>query len=967
VRLLERKRLEDREVKKSLDQAVQERDQYKGIIEKIQTKYRPQQQENAELKQKLSEVEKKYAEIESIQAEHDSAMEMVTLDREMAEEKAEGYKDELDALRQHNEEMQLELEVLREEKDELTKDMSPEDRASAGWIHLQTQNDKLTKALLALRDRFMDEKEDLNEQIQSLEDQVKDLDTLRTEHEDTREKLLRSEADTSDLRQQLEVALQAEEMIEELSAQKERLQDNVHELHATIEDLENLKELNDELEINHVEAEKQMQEEIDFKDSLLLDREKTAKLQQDALDDRDTIINQFRNYVRNLESDISDMRASKDITEAEAKALEGKSRAMLDLNLKLQNNATKTQVKTIDLELRRLDAQEASEHLAIVQLFLPEAFHAERDSVMALLRFKRISFKANLIHEFVKERIASFGAKGTDDDVFAACDVVDKLTWITAMAERFVNSICSCSVEDFSNYDSALYELEPVERALNGYIDGLRRDEIKERDMAQELQRSIAVMSHLASIHVKDDLASHADHLLMRTQCLQSQLESAATALQLSKSLVESNVPKDEEEDDDEGSASDLAIILTRAETLVNHVRSAKVMAGKTHRALTDLQHRSLTLESSCTEDFDSTEAIVTEVVSYSIRAGDALQTLFGEEGRNDPFTPSEVAGALSRTAVALFSLQAPEAGPFTSLATRLRDLSDALTDLASLPTDLDNTVEFERAAAPWVARANELKRTKTISIDTEAELAKTLETLRGKDTVIKEKETELEEQSVRIEMLEARMKDASKRSAKIAELERNLHEAKDAERKAKREVERAKEERDRDVERAREEMGRLGEERKNGAGADLDADAMGAGAKMTMKRQEHKIHGLEVAVRYLKKENHRLRLPSPDSPLSAQSTLDWLHRPLCKQKSDARQRHETALKEGKDLLQQLLSVASMPQTIDLSKMPDNKLAWRPAKESSRWKVEKRKEEWEMWKDWRKEVVLKGSGRLEIV
>ena len=967
VRLLERKRLEDREVKKALDKAAQERDQYKGIIEKLQTKYRPQQLENTELKQKLSEAEKKSADIESVQAEHESAMEMATLDREMAEEKAEGLQDELDALRQHNEEMQLELEVLREEKDELTKDMSPEERASAGWVHLQTQNDKLTKALLALRDRFMDEKDDLSEQINSLEEQVKDLDVLRVEQEDSREKLLRSEADTSDLRQQLEVALQAEEMIEELSAQKERLQDTVHDLHATIEDLENLKELNDELEVNHVEAEKQMQEEIDFKDSLLLDREKTAKLQQDALDDRDTIIHQFRNYVRNLESGISDMKASKNITDAEAKALEGKSRAMLDLNLKLQNNAAKTQVKTIDLELRRLDAQEASEHLAIVQLFLPEAFHAERDSVMALLRFKRISFKANLVHDFVKERIASFSAKNTEEEVFAACDVVDKLIWVTAMAERFVNSICSCNVEDFAKYDSALYELEPVERALNGYIDGMRRDELKERDMAQELQRSIAVMAHLASIHVEDDLASHADHLLMRTQCLQSQLESAATALQLSKTLIESNVPKasDEEEDDDEGSASDLAIILTRAETLVNHVRSAKVMAGKAHRALTDLQTRSLTLESSCTETFDSTETITTEVVAYTLQAGDALQTLFGEEGRNEPFLPSEVAGALSRTAMSLFSLQAPEAGPFTALATRLRELTDALTDLASLPTDLDNTVEFERAAAPWVARASELKQTKAISADTEAELARTLDNVRARDVVIKEKETELEEQSVQIEMLQARMKDASKRSARIAELEKNLHEAKDAERKAKKEVDRVKEERDRDVERAREEMGRLSEAKKGTAG-DLDTDAMGAGARLTMKIQEHKIHSLSGAVRYLSSENQRLRLPSADSPASTQSTLDWLHRPLSRQKSDVRKRHETALKEGKDLLQSLLSVASMPQTVNLSKMPENKLAWRPMKESSRWKVERRKEEWEGWKDWRKDVVEKASERAEI-
>ncbi|TKA52644.1 hypothetical protein B0A55_13061, partial [Friedmanniomyces simplex] len=45
VRLLERKRMEDRDVKKSLEQAQQERDQYKGIIEKLQNKYRPQQQE----------------------------------------------------------------------------------------------------------------------------------------------------------------------------------------------------------------------------------------------------------------------------------------------------------------------------------------------------------------------------------------------------------------------------------------------------------------------------------------------------------------------------------------------------------------------------------------------------------------------------------------------------------------------------------------------------------------------------------------------------------------------------------------------------------------------------------------------------------------------------------------------------------------------------------------------------------
>ncbi|KAK3696135.1 hypothetical protein LTR37_018106 [Vermiconidia calcicola] len=958
VRLLERKRLEDRDIKKTLEQAQQERDQYKGIIEKLQNKYRPQQHEIMELKKALSEAERSSTNIENIQAENESALEEAYVDREMAEEKAEGLKAELDALRAHNEEVQLELEIYREENAELTKEMSPEERESAGFVQLQHSNERLRNALLALRDRSLDEREEFKGQVQALEDQVKDLDSLKTLHEETREKLLRSEADTEDLRQQLEVAQQADEMIEELTDRNERLQDTNAELRAAIEDLENLKELNDELEVNHVEAEKQMQEEIEFKDSLLQDRESMARQLQERLDGSEHDISQFRSLVRALQTSMQDMKASKDMSETEAKELEGKSRAMMDLNMKLQNSAAKTQVKTIDLELRKLEAQESSEHLAIVQLFLPEAFHSERDSVLALLRFKRIAFKANLIHGFVKERVASSGPRGSDEDVFAACDVLDKLIWISAVAERFVNSICACTVEEFTHYESALYELEPVERALNGYIEGLRREELKEREMGQELQRSIAVMSHLASLHIKDDLANHADHLLMRTQCLQSQLESAATALQLAKGLIESHVSASpgEGEEDDEGSASDLAIILTRADKLVDHVRSAKVMAGKTHRSLADLQARSLTLDTNCADAFDSTESVTTEVAAYTRQAGEALQTLFGEEGRNEPCTASEVVSALSRSAMAAFSLHAPEAGPFTILAGRLRDLTDTLIELASLPADLDNTVEFEREPAPWVARAHELKQTKLTSIDTEAELVRTVEALHGRDGVIKEKETELEEQSVRIEMLEARMKDASKRSAKIAELERNLHEARDAERQARKDFERAREEKEREVERLREEMGRLGEERRKrkSSGQELEDDAMGTAARMNLKRLEQKVFGLESAVRYLKSENQRLRLPTTGLTTL---TLDWLHQPLTLPKTERQKREVNIQKEGKDVLQSLLSLASRPQTVDLTKMPENKLAWRPAKESSRWKVERRKEEWEGWKDWRRDVV----------
>ncbi|TKA83436.1 hypothetical protein B0A55_00324 [Friedmanniomyces simplex] len=972
VRLLERKRMEDRDVKKSLEQAQQERDQYKGIIEKLQNKYRPQQQEIVELKQALSEAEKKATDTETVQDEHESLVELLTLDREMAQERAEGMQVELDTLRAKNEEMELELEILRDENGELSKEMSPEERTSTGWLQMERSNERLREALLRLRDITQDKEAELMEQIDEMSKQVQQVDGLQSQYDETKEKLLRSEADTEDLRQQLEVALESEEMIEELTERNGRLDAHVAQLRQTIEELEDLRDINDELQINYSEQEKQLQEEIDFKDSLLNDRQHTAKQQQEALDEADYTVTRYRALVSQMQSDLADLQASKQISESEAAELGSKSRAMLDLNLRLQSSAAKTQVKTLDLELRKLDAQEASEHLAIVQLFLPEAFREERDSVLALLRFKRVAFKANLVQGFVKERIASSGTKGYDgENVFAACEVVDKLTWIASMAERFVSSICSCSVADFASYDGALYELEPVERALNGYIEGLRRDELNERGMADELQRSMAVMEHLGTLHISQgDLASHADDLVMRTLYFQSQLESAASALGVIRGMVETHVriqpaadTEDEGDEAKDATASDLALVLNRAETLIQSARNAKVMAGKTTRALVDLQARQLTLEREHTSEFNAVEDAAAVVARYTRQAGEALQMLFDEEGRNEPFAPNEVAAALSRAATAVFELPAPDAGPFSALGTRLRGLQDILSDLAALPTDLDNTVEFDRAPAPWITRAEELRVTKTTSIDTAAELDRALEALRERDSVLKAKEVELEEQSVRIEMLEARMREAGKRSARIAELERVVHEAKDEAGRAKADLAKAREAMETEVERVREEMGRYGEEQRTKAGVgEVESGAMGAEARLTVQRQEGQIANLQGAVRYLKEENHGLRLPAPDFPLSVRATMDWLHEPLVdKTKNDKRKRDEALRKEGREVLHRMLEMAARPQLVDLTKLPANRLAWRPKKDVPAWQVAVRREEWAALKGWGDQVVGKRS------
>jgi dynactin 1 len=491
IRALEKKIGNNREKNKDHDQLQEKLERYEGVIQKLQAKCQSLSKDNNDLREQQQESETRFEALEKAQAEHESQMELAELDRDMTEERAHSLQADLDAIKERLTEMELENDILREEKEELSKDMSPEELASRGWLQMQEQNERYRLALEKMRDISREQTFNFEAEIQALQEDSEELDKIRSEYDNTKTRLLESRAEVDDLKEQLDAALGAETMIEQLTERNMAMSEQIEELRDAVEDLESLKELNDELEINHIEHGKQLQEVIDLKDALILDQTRKATQQEEELTDREYTISRFRELVTNMQSDLEDMRASKELTETEAQELGSHSRTMMDLNRQLQASAMSTKVKTIEMELRKMEAQEASEHLAIVQLFLPEAFHAERDSVLALLRFKRIGFKSRLLHGFMKDRVLSPGPHAQSDHLLAACDALDKLTWISAMCERFTNSITGSSLEQFAKFESSLYELEPVERTLNGYIENLRKDELREQQVADGLQRYV--------------------------------------------------------------------------------------------------------------------------------------------------------------------------------------------------------------------------------------------------------------------------------------------------------------------------------------------------------------------------------------------------------------------------------------------------------------------------------------------
>lgn len=86
--------------------------------------------------------------------------------------------------------------------------------------------------------------------------------TSLVQYEKVKDKLEHAELQIDDLKQRLDDALGAEDLVEQLTEQNLTLKEKLEEMKAAIEDLEALKELADELEENHIETEKQLQAEI---------------------------------------------------------------------------------------------------------------------------------------------------------------------------------------------------------------------------------------------------------------------------------------------------------------------------------------------------------------------------------------------------------------------------------------------------------------------------------------------------------------------------------------------------------------------------------------------------------------------------------------------------------------------------------------------------------------------------------
>ncbi|CAH1756065.1 15759_t:CDS:10 [Entrophospora sp. SA101] len=674
-------------------------------------------------------------------------------------------------------------------------------------------------------------------------------------------------------------------------------------MRATIEDLEALKELNDELEENHMENEKQMQAEIDHKDMLVREYVKRLEIADEANADYENTINQFRELVCNLQSDLEQLRQKEESQYSESKNLSSQSRAMLNLNFQLQSTVLKAQAKQIDLELRKLDAAQALENLAFVQPYLPDNFfQTDNDSIRCLLLWKRLVFKSDLIIKQMDQvhNVTEKLNTVVPEELISVCVLKQKLAWFSDLGKRFVSFMSNCPVETFVKMGQVYHELIGTEKRLHHIVDLLRKEDLKESEYVIDVQRSIAQLEHLAEIYLLNTKHDDPDKFYAYGHALEMNADTIAVTLGHLKQAVVIAC-KDEEIQVADSFESFNDEFFQPLQSIVSQARSSKVMVNKLLRRLDDLIGQSSTLRSEFLPQFKMCSSICSKLTNFCQEVNKGILEYINKvKDTKEELSLVNLHKIIYQLTEDILSIN--ELSIWEGCTKSLQTLCQEINNLSNVASDIDNVVNVVKTETPWVVRSKQIKAEVLVNVDMERKLQQSGEEIRELRKEVKLKDQALQENGVKIDLLEKRMDTYKKQAEMVVSLEEELANS----RKHENAFEEA-------MESLQQELEGLENENKQFKDVALKIGESGIGSPPPQyKKDEH--------------DDYSNGFTETD-PLEIQRFANQKH---LKNPNNNDKLLKSVSTEAKSLLKDFRTVSASPRVVDLTKVYKNRKQWMP-------------------------------------
>uniref|UniRef100_UPI00358F45E5 dynactin subunit 1 isoform X2 n=1 Tax=Myxine glutinosa TaxID=7769 RepID=UPI00358F45E5 len=941
VKDLEEK-LETLKMKRTEDKAkLKELEKYKIQMEQLQEWKTKMQEQQSDLQKQLKEAKREAKEAAESRerymeemADVSDAIEMATLDKEMAEEKGESLQQEVDSLKEKVEELTMDLEIIKHEIEE----KGSEGAASSYQMkQLEEQNSRLKEALVRMRDLSATEKQELMKTQKQMEKRNAELEMARVQKEKLQAELLQAENIVDELKEQVDMALGAEEMVETLTERNLNLEERVREFMENMTDLEAINEMNDELQENARETELELREQLDFANGRTREAEKRIEAAQEMAVDFQQTIQKYRQLTAHLQ-DVNRELLSQQEASSE-KLQQAPPPEMFDFKIKFAE--TKAHAKAIDMELRNMEVQQANHHVALMTTFMPDSFlhhGSDNDCILVTLLIPRLVCKADLVGKQAAEKFdlsdsmekdsVMRGAQG--EHLSFSAGLVYSLNLLQAILHKYETALGQCDVEVYRKIGSLHGEMSVHERSIDNLIELLRNDRLDETVNVEPLTKAIKYYQHLHSIHLaeqpEDCTVQLADHI----KITQSALDCMAVEVRRLKTFVQ---PSQE--------TSSFCVMLKNLETSISDVfhfckKVRRRMPGTDAPgipAALAFGPQVIDMLQDCRRHLSWVVASLQEVAAV---AAQMLATLPENEGMN----PSRLDDLMTKATEQIYAIQNMQ--PYDCLNQSCNVVISTMNKLvtAMQEGEFDAEKPQRKVMPPVEIRAAALKAEIT---DAEGLGLK----LEDRETVIKElkrslkiKGEELSEASVRLSLLEKKVdsaaRDADERVEKIqSQLDKISTQLKNKER----EFEETMDALQADIDQLESEKAELKQRLSNMPrrsvdyrGAQVSSTITGTGqmvglgetGPMEIKESPllvQQVEALNISLKHLKKENSRLKAEKMKADFSSLKPIRMHWRGSSKPDSDAQQADSLIILSRKTdkLLESLQHTCVTTRVVDIS------------------------------------------------
>ncbi|KAL9115266.1 MAG: hypothetical protein Q9227_001060 [Pyrenula ochraceoflavens] len=948
-------------------------------IEELQEKVKSQQKQCAELIRDHEQLKENNENLEIECQEFQYKQEEAFEHKLQAEERASNFERELEAVEHIKNQLQREIDQRAALEAEL-EDPNSQDQGS---LALKKEIRTLESAIEMMRDRVIDAENEQSKCLEEHQSTLDDFEVVKTDLDKTKLTLSETEAVKQTLKEQVDALESAAEDNEELFEKVEEMKTQIEVLKNELEDAKDAEEVNNDIHQQYVEEFQRFNDELESRTEMLNESIHARDRAKRDLEDQTQVLEAFKAVLNEYQEKESELQnAQADIQPDE---LGKKSRELLDLNLKLQSTNAKSQARTIDFELGKLRAEESTEHLSILKLFLPSTFEPERNPILALLSFRRIAFKARMIRTLLREKFEDSNVPSSEDK-FTLLEIVEKLSKVLAMCECFVSYIDSCPEDEFLRFESVVLELEPVDRNLNMWVEELRSGNLKPDRYNTEVSGISAIFNDLIEKLLPSTAETRSNSMSSNAILISTCADHLGIGINILRSTLGAILLKTEGEQEGEGE-EEMVILQRQLEQLTSKTKSIKALADKALKNLDELANRSLALGEEPGQEFENTEQMAQESSRFVRALGRDLTTFAGDDTRSGAPTPNEVLSILARSAdsflqsSAISSMLPAAQGDFAAALTQcLSLLSKKVETLAGQAGDHNLTSEFERNQHPWVARAQKLKTDKTLAPETEALIEDLRSGYERQSRSLSEKDSAIEQQRLRIEVLESRTKDSKEQAAIVRGLEAEIEHAK-RERDETRKLYEATKAEYLHVQGEKDELQAQVEVMQQSAqqdGAREGISIMSARDQRALQAAQAELAelrtettDLQAAIRFLREDNRRLRLPAYATHAAQHS---WLSVPLIsKPKEKEAERIRLATEDCEKTLDQLWQVTKEMKPVILksrrqskttvaSAAEEKKTTWRPIKDTPKYQVLKQKEEVARWLGVRDDLLSAWQG-----